>query len=166
MDKKLVIIIVIAILIIVIVPLGLTLYNANSTPQSNTTVQNDTTLNDTPSNDTMGIVATVKGPKTAKRGQNITIECTISNKGTKTVYNLTIEGQNIDTKNLETLKAGETRKFTEIEYILTDSEVASNYGIEGSSMNPFPVGGDAVYFQDAKGTEHVIQSSWIKIKLT
>jgi len=171
LDKKLVIVILIAILVIVIVPLGWTLQNANSNPQNNTTVQNDTfqndiALNDTPSTEAMGIIATVKGPRTAKKGQNITIEYIVSNKGAKTAYNLRIEGESIDTKNLGTLKAGETRKFTEVEYMPTNTEVASDYGPGTTYMNPFPVGGDALYFKDAKGIEHVINFSRIEIKLT
>lgn len=170
LDKKLVIVIVIAILIIVIVPLGLLgftqIQNSNSTLQNNTTVQNDTIQKDTPSTNAIGIVATVNGPKTAKKGQNVTIEYTVSNKGAEIVYNMRVEGQSIDPRNIGTLKAGETRKFTEVEYIPTDAEVASDYGPGTTYMNPFPVGGDAVCFKDAKGVEHVINFDSIEIKLT
>ncbi|WP_414469138.1 hypothetical protein [Methanobacterium sp. ACI-7] len=110
------------------------------------------------------IIGTVIGPKETKRGQNLTVEYKVTNKGIKAVYNVSVEGQSID-EYLGTLKPGETKKFTHIVYIHTPAELKEEYGPDAVECNPYPIGGDNIYYRYSNGQEHIATFDWIEIKL-
>jgi len=110
------------------------------------------------------VVATQKKPdKPQKRGTRVPIYCSITNKGFKTIYNIKAGGQSFN-KDFKTLKPGETRKFTYMEYIPFDSEMEEDMPGSGPLPNPYGIGGFLVTFEDAKGISHWTQSNHIKIK--
>jgi hypothetical protein len=117
------------------------------------------------SNKTVDVVKSIEGKvKTAHKGQNVTIKYVVSNKGTKPIYNVVVDGQCIH-KNLGTIKPGETKKVTYTEYISTDKEIKEEFGPGASVSNPYPMGGDNLYFNDYKGTKHGTSFEIFNIKL-
>lgn len=158
-DKKIGIVFIIAILAVVVFASGC-IDNGNQTnQQNNTTVkQNSTSVN------AINVNATQKGPETAKKGMNVTIQYIVSNKGTENVTNVHIISQGIE-QIVGTLKPGETKTYTSQLYIPTDAEVQEDFGINSTVSNPFFIGSFNVKFNDAKGNEHSIMSNSIEIKL-
>ncbi len=127
--------------------------------QNNTTVQQNTT----PAK-AINVVATQKGPETAKKGMNVTIQYEVMNNGTETVYNVQVDSQDFE-QAVGTLKPGETKKYTASIYIPTDAEVQQDFGANATVSNPFLIGGFSVTFNDAKGAKHSTLANSIEIKL-
>jgi hypothetical protein len=150
---------IIAILAVVVFASGCTDNGNQNNTQNNTTVkQNSTSAN------AINVTATQKGPETAKKGMNVTIQYTVSNRGSENVTNVSIISQGIE-QIIGTLKPGETKTYTSQLYIPTDAEVQQDFGINSTVSNPFFIGGFSVKFNDAKGAEHSIMSNSIEIKL-
>ncbi len=142
-------------------------FASGCTQQNNATVQNNTTQaqNNTNVTKAVDVVAVQKGPETAKKGMNVTIQYEVTNKGNETVYNVQIDSQDFE-KALGTLKPGETRKGDTTIYIPTDAEVQEDFGPNATVSNPFFIGGFSVKFNDAKGSKHTVLSNSIEIKLS
>jgi hypothetical protein len=134
---------------------------------NNTTVQNNTTQPQNTTNITKAIdvVAVQKGPDTAKKGMNVTVQYEVTNKGNETIYNAQIISQGYS-QLVGTLKPGEARTYTNSKvYIPTDAEVQRDFGANSTVSNPFVVGGFSVTFNDAKGAIYSVLSNSIEIKL-
>jgi len=110
------------------------------------------------------IVATQKGPIKAHKGEYITIQYTIINNGAETVYDASINSQNLD-EYLGTLNPGDRRTFKSRFYIPTDEEVKQDFGPDATVSNPFFIGGFAVIYKDANGEEHTVNSNSLEIPL-
>lgn len=110
-------------------------------------------------------MAVQKGPETAKKGMNVTIQYEVTNKGTETVYNVQIDSQDFE-QAVGTLKPGETKKYTSNIYIPTDAEVQEDFGPNATVSNPYFIGGFSVKFNDAKGAKHSTISNSIEIRLS
>ena len=136
--------------------------NNNTTVQNNTTAQPQNTTNVTKAID---VVAVQKGPETARKGMNVTIQYEVTNKGNETVYNTQIDSQNF-AQAVGTLKPGETKKYNGSLYIPTDAEVQQDFDPNATVSNPFFIGGFSVTFNDGKGSKHSILSNSIEIRLS
>ncbi|MBI5679675.1 MAG: hypothetical protein HZC47_02115 [Methanobacterium sp.] len=144
---------------IVVFASGCTQQGNQTSQQNNTTVQHNTT-----SAKAIDVVAIQKGPETAKKGMNVTIQYEVSNKGSETVYNVQIDSQDFE-QNLGTIKPGETKKGSASIYIPTDAEVQADFGPDATVSNPFFIGGFSVKFNGANGAKHTKTSNSIEIKL-
>ena len=157
-------VLIIAILAVVVLASGCTQQNNTN----NTTVQNqnNTTQSQNTTNVTKAIdvVAVQKGPDTAKKGMNVTVQYEVTNKGNDTIYNTQISSQGYS-QLIGTLKSGETRTYTNKMYIPTDAEVQEDFGPNSTVSNPFVIGGFSVTFNDAKGGSYSVLSNSIEIKL-
>ena len=156
-------VLIIAILAVVVLASGCTQQNSTN----NTTVQNNTTQPQNTTNVTKAIdvVAVQKGPDTAKKGMNVTVQYEVTNKGNDTIYNAQINSQGYS-QLIGTLKSGESRTYTNSKvYIPTDAEVQEDFGPNSTVSNPFIIGGFSVTFNDAKGGSYSILSNSIEIKL-
>jgi cytochrome c biogenesis protein ResB len=111
------------------------------------------------------VIAIQKGPNDAFKGENITIQYTITNNGNQSIYNVSVMDQNFY-KFLDTLQPGESQKFEEQIYIPTDQEVKEDFGSNATVSNPFFIGGVAVSYQDAVGNTYTVNSNSISIPLT
>jgi len=138
-------------------------YKAPTTQSNNTTVNNVTTK---ASNETANIkiIANQTGPATAKKGDNITINYTVSNKGGQVVYNVKADDQNFET-TVGTLKPGETKSYQYTLHIPTDAEVQQDFDPNGTVSNPFFIGGFGVSFSDSNGSTHTINANSLEINL-
>jgi len=138
-------------------------YKAPTIQSNNTTVNNVTSK---ASNETANIkiVANQTGPATAKKGDNITINYTVSNKGGQIVYNVKADDQNFET-TVGTLKPGETKSYQYTLHIPTDAEVQQDFDPNGTVSNPFFIGGFGVSFSDSNGSTHTINANSLEIKL-
>jgi len=156
-------VLIIAILAVVVLASGCTQQNSTN----NTTVQNNTTQPQNTTNVTKAIdvVAVQKGPDTAKKGMNVTVQYEVTNKGNDTIYNAQINSQGYS-QLIGTLKSGESRTYTNSKvYIPTDAEVQQDFGPNSTVSNPFIIGGFSVTFNDAKGGSYSVLSNSIEIKL-
>lgn len=155
-------VLIIAILAVVVLASGCTQQNNTN----NTTVQNNTTQSQNTTNiKAIDVVAVQKGPDTAKKGMNVTVQYEVTNKGNDTVYNVQISSQGYS-QLVGTLKSGESRTFTNNKvYIPTDAEVQQDFGPNSTVSNPFVIGGFSVTFNDAKGGSYSVLSNSIQIKL-
>lgn len=133
--------------------------NQNNQTQPNKTVQN--TTNTTKAID---LVAVQKGPETAKKGMNVTIQYEVSNKGSENVTDVKIVSQGVE-QTLGILKPGETRTYTSQLYIPTDAEVQQDFGPNATVSNPFFIGGFKVTFKSINGSKYNVTSNSIEIKL-
>ncbi|MEN4028433.1 MAG: hypothetical protein PQ975_10870 [Methanobacterium sp.] len=148
--------------------IGMVVFVSGCTSQDNTTIQNNTTTQ--PQNNTnvtraIDVVAVQKGPETAKKGMNITIQYEVTNNGTETVYNVLLDSQDFE-QVVGTLKPGETKKYTSTTYIPTDAEVQEDFGPDATVSNPYFIGGFSVKFNDPNGSKHSAISNSIEIKLS
>ncbi len=146
-----------AILAVVVFTSGCTQGQNNQT-QPNTTVNNNTTAIEA-----IDIAAVQKGPETAKKGMNVTIQYEVSNKGSENVTDVRIVSQGVE-QILGALKPGETKRYTSQLYIPTDAEVQQDFGPNATVSNPFFIGGFSVIFNSTKGSKSVTSNS-IQIKL-
>jgi hypothetical protein len=145
---------IMAILAVVVFTSGCTQGQNNQT-QPNTTVNNNTTAIEA-----IDIAAVQKGPETAKKGMNVTIQYEVSNKGSENVTDVRIVSQGVE-QILGALKPGETKRYTSQLYIPTDAEVQQDFGPNATVSNPFFIGGFSVIFNSTKS----VTSNSIQIKL-
>ncbi len=170
MDKKLLLVLIFAVI-------GLAVLTSGCTQQSQNITQNDIVQNTTQNNTVHGnktdrsatkdydVTATMKGPSTPqKRGKSVTIYYTVTNKGKNNVYNVKAWSQDFD-KYIGTLNPGQTKKYTYMQYIPTDKDLASWYDSSVKLTGTLSIGGIYVSFKDGKGISHRIQSNSIEIKL-
>ncbi len=172
-------------LVLVIVSLGLALFIYGYTQQGRDTVQNstiqnnpvqNTTLNNTvPENNESTNVSNAKkeydaviiqkGPiNPQKRGTSVPISYIITNKGKNTIYNAEVGAQDF-LQNIDILKPGETRKYTYMQYIPTNKDLAEWFDSNVKLNSPLVMGGAELTFVDNKGVLHNIHSNSIEIKL-
>ena len=138
--------------------------NKNTT-NSNLTTQKPKVYHGKTSSENINIILLVKGPKKAKKGQNVTILYIISNKGSHTINNIQIEGQAIN-KKLGTLKPKQTKKYAYTEYIPTDTEIKEKYGPDAEICNPYPIGGATIHFTDHNGKKHMLYFDILNLNLS
>ncbi|MGZ7210501.1 MAG: hypothetical protein ACXVHV_11520 [Methanobacterium sp.] len=137
---------------------GCTQQNNNTSVQNNTTQQNATNAK------AIDVLAIQKGPETAKKGMNVTIQYEVKNNGTETVNNVQIRSQEFQ-QTVGTLNPGESRTYNSKIEIPTDAEVQQDFGSNATVSNPFFIGGFVVTFNDAAGNNHSVTSNSIEIKL-
>jgi len=157
MDKK----IFALIIVIVLVVAGVIAFNYMNNPKPD----NSTNITNT-SSETVNIivVANQTGPATAKKGENVTINYIVSNKGNSDVFDVIIRSQGFE-KKIGTLKPNETKEFKEKFRIPTEEEVKEDFGPDAKISNPFFIGGFGVTFTDLNGNKHTITSNSLEIKL-
>ncbi len=132
--------------------------------QNNQTQPNNTVQNTTNTTKPIDIVAVQKGPETAKKGMNVTIQYEVSNKGSENVTDVRIISQGVE-QILGNLKPGETKTYASQLYIPTDAEVQQDFGPNATVSSPFFIGGFKVMFNSTKGSEYSVTSNSIQIKL-
>ncbi|MGZ7118274.1 MAG: hypothetical protein ACXVH2_01080 [Methanobacterium sp.] len=137
---------------------GCTQQNNNTSVQNNTTQQNATNAK------AIDVLAIQKGPETAKKGMNVTIQYEVKNNGTETVNNVQIRSQEFQ-QTVGTLNPGESRTYNSKIEIPTDAEVQQDFGSNATVSNPFFIGGFVVTFNDAAGNKQSVTSNSIEIKL-
>ncbi len=138
-----------------------------TTPAKNNTTTVNNSMNTTTSTKTVAdinIVANQTGPATAKKGDNVTINYSVSNNGGQAVNNVKIQDQNFDT-TIGTLNPGETKTYQYTLHIPTDKEVQEDFKSNSTVSNPFFIGGFGVSFTDLNGSSHTISSNSLEIKL-
>ncbi len=163
MDKRISALIVIVIVLLVA---GVVAFNymGNSTTTNNTTTANNTTTNTSNKTTNINVVANQTGPVTAKKGDNVTINYSISNKGNSEVFNVKAIDQNFE-NTIGTLKPSETKNFQYTVHIPTDKEVQQDFDPNATVSNPFFIGGFGVSFKDINGNTHTINANSLEIKL-
>jgi hypothetical protein len=162
MDNKITALIVIVIVLLVA---GVVAFNLTGTKNStNGTVTNNSANTSSNSSVVVKVVANQSGPLTAKKGDNITINYTVSNQGSGPVFNMKLSSQNFD-KTVGTMNAGQTENFSYVLHIPTDEEVQEDFGANSPVSNPFFIVGFAVSFTDSNGSIHSINANSIEIKL-
>lgn len=139
-------------------------FASGCTQQNNTTQNNTTQQNATNTTKVIDVVALQKGPETAKKGMNITIQYEVRNKGTEAVNNVQIRSQEFQ-QNVGILNPGENRSFNVKIYIPTDAEVQQDFGQNAAVPNPFPIGAFSVTFNDASGKNYTVMSNSMEIRL-
>ena len=153
-------VLIVAVLALVVFASGCTQQNQTA-PQNNTTVQQQNTTQAK----AIDVLAVQKGPETAKKGMNVTIQYEVTNNGTQTVYNATINSQGYS-QAVGTLKPGETKKYSSGLYIPTDAEVQRDFDSNATVSNPFVIGGFSVTFNDGQGGKYSVLSNSIQIQLS
>ncbi len=89
-------------------------------PQDNPIESCSAVISNGKSSKAINVITSIENcPKTAHKGQYVTLKLIITNKGTKPIYNVLIDEQNIH-ETIGTLKSGDTKKVTYKEYIFTD----------------------------------------------
>lgn len=163
MDNKIIALIVVVIVLLVagVVAFSLTGSNNNT---NNSTIANNSSSTGSNSSVVVKVVAKQTGPETAKKGDNVTINYTVSNEGSGAVQNVKISSQNFD-NTIGTLNANETKNYSYTLHIPTDAEVQEDFGPNSTVSNPFYIGGFAVSFTDSTGSIHSINANSIEIKL-
>ena len=176
MDKRLIIV-----LVFVILGLGVLTYGYTQQGQytkQNNTIQNDRVQNVTQNNTVLDnngqinastkdkdIKITQKGPRTPqKRGTSVPIYYTITNNGKNKIYYIKVWSQDFG-KDIGTLDPGRTKKYTYMEYIPTDNDLASWYDSSVKLNSQYTIGGLYLSFKDSKGVMHRVQSNSIEIRL-
>lgn len=177
MDRKPLVVLIFAVIGLVVLASGCTQQSQNATP--NNTIQNNTVQNATQNSTVQenktnvngtkkdyDAILTQKGPDTPqKRGTSVPIHYTVTNNGKKTIYDAEIGSQDFD-KYIGTLKPGQTKKYTYMQYIPTDEDLAEWY--EGGNVkltSPLYMGSIMLTFKDDKGILHGVYSNQIEIKL-
>lgn len=163
MDNKIIALIVVVIVLLVagVVAFSLTGSNNNT---NNSTIANNSSTTGSNSSVVVKVVAKQTGPETAQKGDNVTINYTVSNEGSAAVQNVKISSQNFD-NTIGTLNANETKNYSYTLHIPTDAEVQEDFGPNSTVSNPFYIGGFAVSFTDSTGSIHSINANSIEIKL-
>jgi hypothetical protein len=154
---------IIGLLVLVVMASGCTNQNDNQTTPVNNSTNSST--NNTSTVKSVDVSAKMTGPATATKGSTVTLNCSVTNKGSKPVQNVLAHSQEID-KNLGTLNAGQTKTFTWNIYIPTDKEIQEDFGDDATVSNPFYIGGFAVTFTDSNGSKHTLNSNSLEIKLS
>ena len=146
---------------------GVVAFTYIATPAKNNTTTVNNNINTTKTTKTVAdinIVANQTGPGTTKKGDNATINYSVSNKGGQVVNNVKIHDQNFDT-TIGTLNPGETKTYQYTLHIPTDKEVQEDFKSNSTVSNPLFVGGFGVSFTDLNGSSHTINSNSLEIKL-
>jgi hypothetical protein len=164
MDNRITALIIIVIVLLIAGVVAFT-YTAPSAKTNNTTVNTNITNNNTAFGTTIKVFANQTGPATAKKGDNITINYTITNKGEQAVYNVKTHAQNFDT-TIGTLNPGETKNYQYKLHIPTDEEIQKDFNPNGTVSNPLFIGGFGVSFSDVNGSTHTINANSLEIKLS
>lgn len=141
--------------------------NPGDQAASNNTTQNGsgkTVAKITPNKEINVVLSIADYLKTAHKGQEVSINYVVTNKGTKPIHNVILEGQSIR-KELGTIQPGQTVKVPYREYIWTDAEVKEDFGPDATVHNPYGLGGGTLYYTDYKGIKHTAQFGTIEIKL-
>ena len=154
---------IVAILAAVVVVSGCTQPGNQTTQQNNTTMQPNSTNTTNSSVGAVDVVATQKGPSTAKQGDNVTITYTVSNEGSEPVYKVKIDSQNFE-QTVGTLNPGETRTYTSTLHIPTNQDLQQDFKSNSTVPNPLSTS-FVVIFTDTNGSGHTIQSNVLDIKL-
>ncbi len=162
-DNKIIALVLIIIVLLVAGVVAFT-FKAPTTVSNNTTVNNVTSTNTSNVTANIKMVASQTGPATAKKGDNVTINYTISNKGGQVLYNIKANDQNFDT-TVGTLKPGETKSYQYTLHIPTDAEVQQDFGPNATVSNPLFIGGFSVSFTDSNSSTHTITANSLEIKL-
>lgn len=110
------------------------------------------------------MVATQTGPAEAKKGEYVTINYTITNKGSQPVYNVELLDQDFS-QTLGTINPGESKNYSHNFYIPTDEQVKGDFGTNATVDNPLFIGGVGVSFNTANGSKYSINANSIEIKL-
>lgn len=164
MDNKITALIVVVIVLLVAGVVAYSLTGSNNSTNNNSTVLNGSHNQSSNSSVVVKVVANQKGPETAKKGDNVTINYTVSNEGSAAVYNMKISSQTIE-NTVGTLNANETKNYSYTLHIPTDEEVQEDFGANATVSNPLFIGGFAVSFTDSNGSIHTINANSIEIKL-
>ncbi|MGB8232405.1 MAG: CARDB domain-containing protein [Methanobacterium sp.] len=159
----------IALIVIVIVLIvgGVVAFTYIGTPTKNNISNVNNSINTTKSTKTtadVNVTANQTGPAKAKKGDNITINYIVSNRGNQAVYNVKILDQNFD-KTIGTLNPGETVKSQYTIHIPTDKEVQQDFDSNSTVSSPFFIGGFGVSFTDSNASTHTINANSLEIKL-
>lgn len=176
MDKKLIVVLVFVIFGLGVLTYGYTqqgTYTKQNNTNQNNTVQNVTQNNTVQDNNGQinattkdkDITITQKGPRTPqKRGTSVSIYYTITNNGKNKIYCVEVWSQDFG-KDIGTLDPGRTKKYTYMEYIPTNNDLASWYGNSVKLNSQYTIGGLYLSFKDDKGGIHRVQSNSIEIRL-
>jgi len=114
---------------------------------------------------TVNVVTSIKNyPKKAYQGQNLKYTCVITNKGTKPIYKVVIDGMGVH-KKLGTLKPGETKKILRTEYIWTEAQIKKEFGPDATISNTYSIGGESLHYTDYKGKKHTTYFEMLDIKV-
>lgn len=164
MDNKITALLVFVIIVLVAGVVAYSFMGTKTVANNNSTNVNNS--KNTTSNGTgyIKVVANQTGPETAKKGDNVTINYSVSNQGNVTVYNVQADDQNFET-TIGTLKPGETKNYQYTLQIPTDEEVQQDFGPNSTVSNPFYIGGFGVSFTDSNGSTHTINANSLEIKL-
>ena len=163
MDNKIIALIVVVIVLLVAGVVAFSLTGSNNNTK-NGTITNNSSSTGSNSSVVVKVVAKQTGPEAAQKGDNVTINYSVSNEGSSAVQNVKISSQNFD-NTIGTLNANETKNYSYILHIPTDAEVQEDFGSNSTVSNPFYVGGFAVSFTDSSGSTHSINANSIEIKL-
>ena len=174
MDKRLLV-------VLVFVVLGLAVFTYGYTQQDQYTTENNVIQNTTQNgtvqenNEQKNVSGTVKdydatitqkGPiNPQKRGTSVPIHYTVTNNGKNTIYDAEVGAQEFN-KYIGTLKPGQTKKYTYMQYVPTDNDLAEWF--EGGNVklnSPLEIGSIILTFKDDKGVLHGVRSNQIEIKL-
>jgi len=178
MDKRLLVILVFVVIGMAVLTYGYTQQDQNTIQSSviqNDTIQNATQNSTTQNSEQKDVKGTLKdydatitqkGPSTPqKRGTSVSISYTVTNKGKKTIYDAEVGAQEFD-RYIGTLKPGQTKKYTYMEYIPTDKDLTEWF--EGGNVKltgSLELGSIILTFKDDKGVLHGVRSNQISIKL-
>jgi hypothetical protein len=178
MNKRLLVVLVFAVLGLAVLTYGYTQQgqyttenkgiqnNAIQNATHNSTVQNNNgqiNVNNTLKD--YGAIITQKGPKTPqKRGTSVPIYYTVTNNGKKTIYDAEVGAQEFE-KYIGTLKPGQTKKYTYMQYIATDKDLKEWYEGNVKLNGPLEIGSIILTFKDDKGAFHGVRSNQIQIML-
>jgi hypothetical protein len=164
MDNKIIALIVVVIVLLVAGVVAFSLTGNKNITNNNSTIANSSQNTVSNSSGAVKVVAKQSGPETAQKGNNITINYTVSNEGSAAVQNVKISSQNFD-KTIGTLNVNESKSYSYILHIPTDEEVQEDFGPNATVSNPFYIGGFGVSFTDSSGSIHSINANSLEIKL-
>ncbi len=164
MDNKIIALIVVVIVLLVAGVVAFSLTGNNNMTNNNSTIANNSQNTVSNSSGAVKVVAKQSGPETAQKGNNVTINYTVSNEGSAAVQNVKISSQNFD-NTIGTLNVNESKSYSYILHIPTDKEVQEDFGPNATVSNPFYIGGFGVSFTDSSGSIHSINANSLEIKL-
>ena len=164
MDNKITALIVVVIVLLVAGVVAYSFTGSNNTTNNNSTMLNNNQNQSSNSSVVVKVVASQTGPATAKKGDNVTINYTVSNQGSSAVQNVKVSSQDLE-NTIGTLNANETKNYSYILHIPTDEEVQEDFGANATVSNPLFIGGFAVSFTDSNGSTHTINANSIEITL-
>ena len=101
-----------------------------------------------------------------KAGTLVPIQYTVTNNGKNIVYDVVLDHPILKGcyKDFGALKPGESKKFTYMLYIPTDSDMEEDMPGSGGLPNPWNIGDFDVNFKDANGVVHTMTSNSIEVK--